>query len=293
MQLLLLMAAHALCAYLPSLAMQGWHDWATTHALSHTLPRHRGRRSLPRAQHHSRKPYKWQQKRSLWSPAAAEPAASPSLAPCRPVAVVPPYAMRHSGCDLCELCCRMPEAVTRAMRNHNARHCTKLVNAQILANCPAQINGFTVLKANNYDLEQGERSVFDQELNRESSMPYPVVYALWKHGPMPLAEEIEHVHAPATEFTSALPDMYRLHQAKRIWRAAGNGAGAQGVLGEPAVSRKPQAAHKQQQQQRQQQRQAAASARSSGRALDPVEAARKAHNDAVRADAQVTSALNP
>ena len=159
--------------------------------------------------------------------------------------------------------------------------------------CPVQINGFTVLKANNYDLEQGERSVFDQELNRERSGPHPVVYASWKQGQCPPAEEVEHVHAPATELLSAPPDTYRLHMAKRIWYAAGNGAAAQGVLGEPAVSRKPQAAHKQQQQQRQQQRQAAASARSSGRALDPVEAARKAHNDAVRADAQVTSALNP
>jgi hypothetical protein len=174
-------------------------------------------------------------------------------------------------------------------------HCAMLLNAQDVEICPAQINGFTVLKANNYDLEQGERSVFDQELNRESSMPHAVIYAPWKHGPMPPAEEIEHAHAPATELLSALPDMCCLHQAERIWCAAGNGAGAQGVLGEPAIGRKPQAAPKQQQQQQRQQQvsRASGAGRGSGRALDPVEAARKAHNDAVRADAQVTSALNP
>lgn len=110
---------------------------------------------------------------------------------------------------------------------------------------------------------------------------------------MPPAEEIEHVHAPATELLSALPDMCCLHQAKRIWCTAGNGAAAQGVLGEPAVSKKPQAAlvqnkqQQQQQQQRQHARQASAAVRGSRRALDPVEATRKAHNDAVRADAQV------
>lgn len=52
-----------------------------------------------------------------------------------------------------------------------------LESAEVVDGCPVQINGFTVLKANNYDLEQGERSVFDQELNRESSMPHPAVYA--------------------------------------------------------------------------------------------------------------------
>lgn len=30
-----------------------------------------------------------------------------------------------------------------------------------------QVNGLPVLKINDYDLEQGERSVFDQELDRE------------------------------------------------------------------------------------------------------------------------------
>ena len=103
------------------------------------------------------------------------------------------------------------------------------------------------------------------------------------------------MHVPATNVQSAPLDTCRLHQAERIWCTAGNGAGAQGVLGEPAVSRKPQAAPKQQQRQQQQQqvRQAPASRRGIGRVLDPVEAARKAHNEAVRADAQVTCALNP
>jgi hypothetical protein len=34
-----------------------------------------------------------------------------------------------------------------------------------------QVNGFPVLKANNYDIESGELSVFQRELNRESSRP--------------------------------------------------------------------------------------------------------------------------
>lgn len=50
-----------------------------------------------------------------------------------------------------------------------AMHQGKPAIAEVVALCPVQIDGFTVLKANNYDLEQGERSVFDQELNRELS----------------------------------------------------------------------------------------------------------------------------
>ena len=33
------------------------------------------------------------------------------------------------------------------------------------------VDGVPVLKLNNYDLEGGERSVFDQELNRAQFMP--------------------------------------------------------------------------------------------------------------------------
>ena len=35
------------------------------------------------------------------------------------------------------------------------------------------MDGYPVLKSNNYDLEQGERSVFDMELKRECSLLLP------------------------------------------------------------------------------------------------------------------------
>ncbi len=40
------------------------------------------------------------------------------------------------------------------------------------------VDGVPVLKLNNYDLEGGERSVFDQELNRAQLAPMPESYKL-------------------------------------------------------------------------------------------------------------------
>ena len=155
---------------------------------------------------------------------------------------------------------------------------------------PSQVNGFPVLKANNYDLEEGERSVFDQELNREPSTFRLVLPACSICRARPVSGAADQLWNADAQFALLNP----LSSAEGTLHAcAGDGGPAQGVLGDPAISHVPRAAQQQQQPHQRRGRRPSAATSGSERPLTPVDAARKAHNDAVHADAQVPPFVRP